>query len=128
MPGVFARQVEAEAELRALAAERGVLDLLAVRGLGLIGLSGALLRGPLAERTDSVRVRVLLLDPDTPAAAMRAAEIGECPEAFCAGIRLSISRLADFADYPLVAGDQAGERAVPVSVRSAVRGSPVGDV
>lgn len=99
---VFARQAEAEPELRVLAATAGVLDLLAVRGLGLIGLNGSLLHAPLSERTDPVRVRVLFLDPDAPAARVRAGEIGEGPEAFRAGIRLSISRLADFAGHPFV--------------------------
>lgn len=99
---VFARQAEAEPELRALAATAGMLDLLAVRGLGLIGLTGSLLRAPLTERTEPVQVRVLLLDPDAPAAGVRAGEIGEGSDAFRAGIRLSISRLADFAEHPFV--------------------------
>jgi hypothetical protein len=42
---------------------------------------------------------VLLLDPDAPAAAVRASEIGESTEAFAAGIRLCIARLAELADY-----------------------------
>jgi hypothetical protein len=96
---VFARQADAEAELRAAAETAGVLDLLAVRALGLIGLTDSLLRGPLAARADHVRVRVLLLDPDTPAAAARASEIGESAEAFTAGIHLCIARLAEFAAY-----------------------------
>jgi len=99
---VFARQAEAEGDLRTLAANARELDLLAVRALGLIGLNDSLLRGPLAQRTDPVRVRVLLLDPDTPAASARAIEIGESCEAFAAGIRLSITRLAEFAGHPYV--------------------------
>jgi hypothetical protein len=99
---VFARQAEAEAELRAQAATARELDLLAVRALGLIGLNDSLLRGPLSDRDDPVRVRVLLLDPDTPAAAARAAEIGESRDAFTAGIRLSITRLAEFTGHPCV--------------------------
>ena len=39
-------------------------------------------------------MRVLLLDPDSPAAAIRAAEIGESPDSFGAGIRLALARLA----------------------------------
>jgi hypothetical protein len=79
-----------------------VVDVMAVRGLGLIGLNDSLLRGPLAGRTGEVRVRVLLLDPDAPAVAVRASEVGERPDAFAAGIRLSVSRLAEFRDHPLV--------------------------
>jgi hypothetical protein len=99
---VFARQADAEAELRAGAETAAVLDLLAVRALGLIGLTDSLLRGPLAARPDDVRVRVLLLDPDAPAAAARASEIGESAEAFTAGIRLCLARLAELAGYPRV--------------------------
>jgi hypothetical protein len=47
-------------------------------------------------------VRVLLLDPDSPAAAVRAGEIGESPDSFGAGIRLALARLAEFADHPFV--------------------------
>lgn len=47
-------------------------------------------------------MRVLLLDPDSPAAAIRAAEIGESPGSFGAGIRLALARLAEFADHPFV--------------------------
>jgi hypothetical protein len=99
---VFERQADAEAELQAAASTASVLDLLAVRALGLIGLTDSLLRGSLVSRTDHVRVRVLLLDPDSPAAAARASEIGESAEAFTAGIRLCMTRLSEFTDYPAV--------------------------
>jgi hypothetical protein len=95
-------QAGAEAELRAGAEAARVLDLLAVRALGLIGLTDSLLRGPLTARAELVRVRVLLLDPDAPTAAGRASEIGESAEAFTAGIRLCIARLAELADYASV--------------------------
>ncbi len=99
---VFACQADAEAELQALAATASELDLLAVRGLGLIGLNDSLLRGPLADRTGDIRVRVLLLDPEAPAAAARAQEIGERPAGFTAGIRMSIARLAELSAFPLM--------------------------
>ncbi len=94
---VFACQADAETELRALAATAAEVDLLAVRALGLIGLSDSLLRGTLADRKDDVRVRVLLLDPDAPAAVARAREIGESPEGFTAGIRMSVALLAELS-------------------------------
>jgi hypothetical protein len=99
---VFACQADAEAELRALAGTAGALDLLAVRALGLMGLNDSLLRRPLAERSGHVRVRVLLLDPDAPAAEARAREIGERPDGFAAGVRLAVTRLAEVADFPFV--------------------------
>jgi transcriptional regulator with XRE-family HTH domain len=97
---VFARQADAEPELRELAATAGELDLLAVRALGLIALTDSVLRGPLCGRATPTLVRVLLADPDAPAARARAAEIGESAESFAAGVRLSVSRLAELAARP----------------------------
>jgi hypothetical protein len=95
---VFATQAAAAAEIRAAARTARAVDVLAVRALGLIGAKDSLLRGPLIERRyASVRVRVLLLDPAAPAAARRAAEIGESAESFAAGIRDTLSLLADLA-------------------------------
>lgn len=67
-----------------------------MRGLGLIGLNDSVLRTHLAR--DDVRVRVLLLDPEAPAAVQRAAEIGESPETLAAGIRLAEARLRELAE------------------------------
>jgi hypothetical protein len=97
---VFGCQADAEAELQALAGAASELDLLAVRGLGLIGLNDSLLRGPVEGRTEAMRVRVLLLDPDAAAAEVRAREIGEHPDGFTAGIRMSLSRLGELAACP----------------------------
>jgi hypothetical protein len=99
---VFADQAEAERELRELAATAEEISILAVRTLGLVSLNDSLLRGPLTQRQTLVGVRMLLLDPDSPAVAIRAAEIGESPESFAAGIRLAIARLAEFDGHPYV--------------------------
>lgn len=104
---VFADQAEADRELRELAATAGQVDILAVRTLGLISLNDSLLRGPLTRRTTPVRVRMLLLDPDAPAVAIRAAEIGESAASFAAGIRLAIARLAEFDEHPSVTVEMA---------------------
>jgi hypothetical protein len=47
-----------------------MVDVLAVRGLGLLGLNHSLLLGAVAEgaRDAPLRLRVLLLDPDSAAA------------------------------------------------------------
>ena len=45
-----------------------------------------------------LRVRVLLLDPEAPALARRAAEIGESPESLASGVRLAEARLRELAD------------------------------
>jgi hypothetical protein len=102
---VFTVQAEANAELRDQAAVAARIDVLAVRALGLIALNDSMLRGPLAARVSAVDVRVLLLDPDSLAAAIRAAEIGESPDSFGAGIRLALARLAEFADHVRRAGN-----------------------
>lgn len=56
----------------------------------------------LCRRTKPVRVRVLLLDPESPSAAVRATEIGESLGSFITGIRLSLARRAEFAGHPVV--------------------------
>jgi transcriptional regulator with XRE-family HTH domain len=99
---IFADQAEANQELRELAATAVEISVLAVRTLGLISLNDSVLRGPLTRRETPVRVRMLLLDPDVPATAVRAAEVGESPESFAAGIRLAIARLAEFDGHPYV--------------------------
>lgn len=99
---VYDNPAEANAELRQQAAAAARIDVLTVRGLGLIAMRDSLLRGPLAARTTPAEVRVLLLDPVSPAAGARAAEVGESPESFTAGSRLALARLAEFRDHPYV--------------------------
>ncbi|MDT3395422.1 helix-turn-helix transcriptional regulator [Streptomyces sp. B1866] len=94
---VYSSQDGAAEEIQRQARSAQDLDILAVRGLGLIGLSRSLLRGALLPRDSQAppRVRVLLLHPDSPALARRAAEIGESAESLAAGIRLAESRLRE---------------------------------
>lgn len=99
---VFRRQAEAEADMRKQVSGAASLDLMAVRALRLISFNDSLLRLPLRDRSDQVTVRVLLLDPDAEASAIRAREIGEPADSFQDGIRLSISRLRDLAGLPSV--------------------------
>ncbi|MEW2354969.1 helix-turn-helix transcriptional regulator [Spirillospora sp. NPDC029432] len=96
----FASQERVSRELREHARSAGSVDILAVRALGLVALNDSLLRGPLTTRDTPVRVRMLLLDPDAPAAAQRAREIAESVESFAAGIRLSLARLAELDRHP----------------------------
>lgn len=92
---VYPSQSTARAEIERRAGIATKIDVLAVRGLGVIGMNDSLLRSRLQGR--SVAVRVLLLDPEGEAAHRRADEIGETYGSFSAGIRLSIERLADLA-------------------------------
>lgn len=112
---VFATQAEAARELREHAATASRVDILAVRALGVLGLNDSLLRGPLLDgREKSASVRVLLLDPDSPAVAVRAAETGESAEGFAAGIRLALARLGELAEHPLVHVQAAVYDSLPV--------------
>jgi hypothetical protein len=95
---VYASQASAAEEIQRQAHAAAELDVLAVRGLGLIGLNDSLLRGPVARQDGRPpKVRVLVLDPASPALALRAAEIGESPESLAGGVRLAEARLRELA-------------------------------
>ncbi|MFI8080224.1 helix-turn-helix domain-containing protein [Kitasatospora sp. NPDC086009] len=95
---VYSDQAAAAAEIRGSARSATELDILAVRGLGLLALRDSLLRPHLDRDGDEpLRLRVLLLDPDSPALIRRAAEIGESPESLSGGVRLAEARLRELA-------------------------------
>jgi hypothetical protein len=93
---VYLSQSAALTEMRGLAKSAHEIDVLAVRGLGILGLNDSLLRASV--QASAPTVRVLLLDPDCEAACRRAAEIGEGYGSFLRGLRLSIELLRDLAD------------------------------
>ncbi|MEU0742230.1 helix-turn-helix transcriptional regulator [Streptomyces sp. NPDC006134] len=68
---VYAAQHSAAEEIQQQAREAQELDVLAVRGLGLIGLDDSLLRAclPREQGGKGLRVRVALLDPESSALA-----------------------------------------------------------
>jgi hypothetical protein len=111
---VYPMQSAASREIREHARAASRVDVLAVRGLGLLGLNDSELRGPLTERETPVRVRVLLLDPDSPAVAVRAAETGESAASFAAGIRMALARLAELDGHPVVRMETAVYDGLPV--------------
>ncbi|MGW4885652.1 helix-turn-helix domain-containing protein [Streptomyces murinus] len=96
---VYAAQRSAAEEIQQQAREASELDVLAVRGLGLIGLNDSLLRAclPREQGGKGLRVRIALLDPDSDALARRAAEIGESAESLASGVRLAEARLRELA-------------------------------
>jgi transcriptional regulator with XRE-family HTH domain len=95
---VHPNQISVVEDIRRRVEDAQELDVLAVRGLGIVGLNDSLLRPALAMRTSArLRVRVLLLHPECSAARRRAAEIGESYESFAAGIRLALARLREVA-------------------------------
>lgn len=93
---VYRAQAEAAADITAAVRAADAVDVLAVRGLGILGLSDALLR-PAITAAAPARLRVLLLDPDSDAAARRAREIGETAATFRASAELALARIADLA-------------------------------
>lgn len=95
---VYSAQASARTEIQQQARAAKELDILAVRGLGLIGLNDSMLRAHLGRTDGRLRVRVLLLDPEGPALAQRAAEIGESAESLAGGVRLSEARLRELTD------------------------------
>lgn len=97
---VYAAQSSAAEEIQQQAREAQELDVLAVRGLGLVGLNDSLLRAclPREQGGKGLRVRIALLDPDSDALARRAAEIGESAESLASGVRLAEARLRELAD------------------------------
>ncbi|WP_040802344.1 helix-turn-helix domain-containing protein [Nocardia concava] len=90
----YPSQAEAANEIRTRASGSDAIDVMAVRGLGLLGLNDSLLRDALPAEAS---IRVLLLNPDSESAARRAEEIGESVESFAAGIRLAIARIKELS-------------------------------
>ncbi len=96
---VFPSQSTAADDIRSAARDAVAIDVLAVRGLGLLGLNDSLLRPGVIGRNHVPQIlRVLLLSPDGDAAWRRSREINESPEAFASGIRLAEDRLKELAD------------------------------
>ncbi|WP_369271301.1 helix-turn-helix domain-containing protein [Streptomyces sp. R11] len=97
---VYATQSSAAEEIQQQVREASELDVLAVRGLGLIGLNDSLLRAflPREQSGKGLRVRVLLLDPNSETLVQRAAEIGESAASLADGVRLTEARLRELAD------------------------------
>ncbi|MBG6137860.1 hypothetical protein [Longispora fulva] len=97
VPQVFDNQAAAAEEIQLRTQTAASIDVLAVRGLGLLAFNGSLLRSAFNR---AATMRVLLLDPECPAATRRAEEVGESGEAFTSGIRHSLARLREFAHQP----------------------------
>ncbi|MES5823546.1 helix-turn-helix transcriptional regulator [Streptomyces sp. RG80] len=97
---VYAAQISAAEEIQQQAREAQELDVLAVRGLGLVGLNDSLLRAclPRERGGKGLRARIALLDPESEALGKRAAEIGESAESLASGVRLAEARLRELAD------------------------------
>ena len=94
---VYSAQASAREEIQQQARAASELDILAVRGLGLIGLNDSMLRAHLGRPDGGLKVRVLLLNPESAALVQRAAEIGESAESLASGVRLAEARLRELS-------------------------------
>ena len=100
---IYPSQAAAAQDIRAAAIAADHVDVVAVRGLGILGLNDGLLRGPLTiEREEPLRLRVLVLDPQCPAAEVRAGQIGESPASFAQACTLALEKLRDLKALPSV--------------------------
>ncbi|MEY9849151.1 transcriptional regulator with XRE-family HTH domain [Streptacidiphilus sp. BW17] len=95
---VYASQASASDDIRRQARTASEIDLLAVRGLGLIGLNDSLLRPSITGTDARVRLRALLLDPTSPTITVRAKEIGESEQSLASGVLLAEARLKELAE------------------------------
>ncbi|MEV6979142.1 helix-turn-helix transcriptional regulator [Kitasatospora sp. NPDC093806] len=96
---VYSDQASAATEIQRSTRSAKEIDVLAVRGLGLLALRDSLLRPNLDRGEDTPpTLRVLLLHPESPALAHRAREIGESPESLAGGVMLAESRLRELAE------------------------------
>lgn len=112
---VYPSQAAAAKAIRTAAEQAQRVDVLAVRGLGILGLNDGLLRGPLtSSRPLPLTLRVLVLDPHCPAGTRRAQELGESPESFAAACELSRSRLAELAAHDAVTVEVHQYQTVPI--------------
>lgn len=94
---IYPSQSVAVPDINAAARDAHRIDVLAVRGLGIVGLNDSLLRATVLDQQP--HLRVMLLDPDSEAADRRAREIRESLETFTNGIQLAIARLRELADH-----------------------------
>jgi|SRR5579872_408869 len=90
---IYGAQEPAEGLIAALAERAHCIDVLTVRGFGIVGLSDALLRRATALREAPAKVRVLLLNPAGVYLNRRASELGEDSGAFRQGVETTIRTL-----------------------------------
>jgi len=95
---VYQSQQDAASDIRASVRQAREVDILAVRGLGIIGLNDSLLRPMVTGGGSPQVVRALLVDPNSDVAQRRAAEIGESFESFASGVSLAVARLRELAE------------------------------
>lgn len=74
--------------LRHLLESASRVDILNIRGLGLLALTDSVMRSTLARRRTQLSVRILTMSPTSAFVKVRATEVGDEPESLRSGIRL----------------------------------------
>jgi hypothetical protein len=95
----YPSQAEAVKEIRATASTATSIEVVAVRGLGIVGLNDSLLRPTFFRAASAAKrsCRILLLDPASEFARQRATEIEEAADSFSGGIMMTITRMRQLA-------------------------------
>ncbi|WP_019854579.1 helix-turn-helix domain-containing protein [Actinopolyspora mortivallis] len=93
----YPSQSSATPDIHRAAASASTIEIVAVRGLGILAMNDSLLRSVVSRSRP--RVSALLLDPNGEAARRRASEVGESWRVFKSGVELSVSRLEELSAY-----------------------------
>jgi hypothetical protein len=98
---VYCSQEAAEPTIRReLLPNAARIDVLTIRGLGIFALTESLLHGHLKARAQDLKVRILLLNPESEACAKRAGEIKEDLAYFKGAINTAIEAVRDLKKLP----------------------------
>jgi transcriptional regulator with XRE-family HTH domain len=113
---VFPAQEHATEDIQALVPTATSIDILAVRGLGILGLNSSLLRSTLPADLPNagLAIRAALLDPSCEHSKRRAAEIGESPQSFSRGIELAVELIQDLSRQKRLTAEVYLYRRLPV--------------
>ncbi|MGJ7905940.1 helix-turn-helix domain-containing protein [Actinopolyspora sp. H202] len=93
----FPSQSSAVSDIQRAAATASMIEIVAVRGLGIVAMNDSLLRSVVSRGCPTVSA--VLLDPNGEAAQRRAREVGESWGVFKSGIELSVARLEELSAH-----------------------------
>jgi hypothetical protein len=95
----YASQKESEEDIVDLIRASRKIDILTIRGLGVIGLNDSLLRKPILASGDIPKqIRVFMLSPESVYVEGRARETNERTESFRDGVSLGIEKVRELRD------------------------------
>jgi len=96
---MYQSQSESNDDMVELIKKAKEIDILTIRGLGIIGLNDAVLRKPIRSIGEKeLTIRVFMLSPTSNYAQKRATEIGESYDVFKQALDLGISYIRNFKE------------------------------